>query len=217
MHRFLSPIPAIAPAHITAPAYGPATAKLAEYGSAGYEIMAQHIEEIFKKHYDAEITVSYPRLIGLVDDADNVKAALGVRRAFHHKPLFLENYLELPAEKHLSTLTGQDVQRHAIAEAGNLASTGKNGIIRLLYALACHLDQEGVEYIIFTGTSLLRRYLHGLGMYPLVLAEANPEKLGDNAACWGSYYDTRPKVMAGSVRTFRTGLECHLYNKEQIW
>ena len=175
--------------------------------SAEYASLSRHIVNVYKKTYNADIQVAYPLLMGFVDAQRNPLAALGIRCAIDESPLFLERYLDQPAEFCLQTITGQPISRYTIAEAGNLASSGKSDILMLLYGLACHLDQEGISHILFTGTSLLKRYLHSLGLYPHVLGEADPARLGADAKGWGTYYATRPKVMAGSIPAFRAGLE----------
>lgn len=185
---------------------------LAWRGDDGYESLARHIASVYRKTYCADIDVTYPLLMGFVDAHENPLAALGIRCAVDESPLFLEQYLDNPAEICLQAITGQRVSRLTIAEAGNMASTGKSDILMLLYGLACHLEQEGMSYILFTGTALLKRYLHSLGLYPHVLADANPARLKTGAGCWGTYYATRPKVMAGSVPAFRAGLENYFYH-----
>lgn len=182
---------------------------LALPGSTQYEALSRYIVGIFHNTYGANIEVTYPLLMGLVDAEQNPLAALGVRSARQHSPLFLEKYLDQPVENYLQATTGSLVSRLTIAEAGNLSSSGKGIISMLLYALACHLDQEGMSHVLFTGTSLLKRYLNNIGLFPDILAEADPAKLGAGAALWGSYYETRPKVMAGNVKSFRIGLESY--------
>ena len=180
---------------------------LAWRGDDGYESLVRHIASVYRKTYGADIEVAYPLLMGFVDALKRPQAALGIRCAVDESPLFLEQYLDQPAEICLEVLTGQPLSRLTIAEAGNMASTGKGDILMLLYGLACYLEQEGMSHILFTGTALLKRYLNSLGLYPHVLAEANPARLWANAERWGTYYATRPKVMAGSVPAFRAGLE----------
>jgi len=172
-------------------------------------LLAWHIVAVYRAAYGADVEVTYPLLMGFMDAGRKPLAALGIRCTDEESPLFLERYLDHPAERYVQA------PRYAIAEAGNLASAGKSDILMLLYGLACHLEQEGMEYILFTGTSLLKRYLNTLTLYPQVLAEADPARLGKNAARWGTYYATRPKVMAGSVPAFRAGLESYFYHSAQ--
>ena len=185
---------------------------LALDGSDEYDVLADYISSVFYKAYGAEITVSYPILMGFADVESDYLAGLGIRFAIDQSPLFVERYLDQPAEISLRTITGENVDRHRLAEAGNLSASGKGTIALLLYGLACYLDQEGMSHILFTGTSPLKRYLNGIGLHPHVLTPADPARLGHEAATWGSYYQTKPKVMAGSVSAFRTGIEQHFRN-----
>jgi hypothetical protein len=182
---------------------------LAHRGEHEFNFLSQHITNIFRKTYNADIVVTYACLLGFMNAQDKPLAALGIRYAAEESPLFLERYLDKPVDVCLQAITGERIARHTIAEAGNLASSGKADILMLLYGLACHLDHEGISTILFTGTALLKRYLHSLGLYPHVLAEADPARLGEDAARWGTYYATRPKVMAGNVLAFRKGLEAY--------
>jgi hypothetical protein len=185
-------------------------------GSAEYKSLSRHITTIFQKTYGASIYVTYPLLMGFMDSDKLPIAALGVRRADDNIQLFLEGYLDQSAETYIMEITGQSIPRHAIAEAGNLASAGKNNLLMLLYGLAFYLDNMGISYIIFTGTLFLERYLHSLNLYPHILADAKPERLDGDAAVWGTYYDTHPKVMVGNVKIFRTGLEAYFANPNRV-
>lgn len=177
-------------------------------GSESYETLADHISTVYQTKFGAEIEVTYQLLMGLMaDHGEPPLSALGIRSA-GGGPLFLERYLDQPVEQQLAALFGETLERSEIAEAGNLASSGNNSILLLLYFLSIHLEVCGTRVIIFTGTSLLRRYLGSLGLYPARLAPADPARLGAGEADnWGSYYATKPEVMAGSVEKFRSGLE----------
>ena len=179
-------------------------------GTATYRTLSQHIVSVFQEAYSAAVEVRYPSLIGVLDETARPSAALGVRRAAEGGSLFLERYLDQPAEVCLEKITGQRVSRSALAEVGNLASVGVNDISRLFYTLACRFEDEGIAYVLCTGTSLLRRGFNRMGLYSYVLADADPARLNGEASRWGTYYATGPKVLAGNVSDFRQKLE--LYN-----
>lgn len=186
--------------------------KLALCGEGDYTAIAAHIKAVFHRTYGADVEVTYPLLMGLMDEENNPQAALGIRCGADEQPLFLEQYLDAPVEHCVVDVMGRPVMRDKIAEAGNLASAGRSDLLSLLYGLACYLDHKEVEIILFTGTSFLKQYLNRLDLYPHELAHADPAKLGEDAVNWGSYYTTNPKVMAGSVAKFRQGLEAY-FNK----
>lgn len=179
--------------------------RLALPDSAEYDALSQLITQVFARAYKAEVTVTFPQLLG-VYNADGVpQAALGMRSGAKEK-FFLEHYLDHPAEEEIHARIGLSVSRRKIAEAGNLASISRSALRNLMLALSVTLKQDGFDYILFTGTESLKRYLELLGLKPVVYAEADPSRLGEEVVRWGSYYETRPKVMGGTVDEFYHGL-----------
>lgn len=175
--------------------------RLADVGQSEYETLSDIIARVFRKAYSADVSVSYPHLLGVYGAEGKPSAALGMRGA-DEQELFLEHYLDLPAEQAVLAKTGMQFGRHQIAEAGNLASTRLTAFRDLMLALAVALRQQGYEYILFTGTESLKRYLELLGLQPIVYADANPARLESDAKNWGTYYDTHPKVMGGTTDAF---------------
>jgi hypothetical protein len=53
--------------------------------------------------------------------------------------------------------------------------------------------------VVSTLTEELRLLFMRLGVAPLALGVADPQCLGDDLADWGSYYEHRPVVLAGSL------------------
>ena len=53
--------------------------------------------------------------------------------------------------------------------------------------------------MVFTATRELRNSFRRLGLNPLRLARADPARLPDGGANWGSYYEHDPLVMAGRI------------------
>lgn len=177
---------------------------LALPGEPEYEEYSRFIAAVFRKAYDASVMVSYPTLVAICGQS-GVQAALGLRSAAD-EALFLERYLETPAEHAIAGRTGLVLPRSAIAEAGNLASVRLAALRDLMFVLSCLLRQQGHRYILFTGTDSLKRYLEALGLKPVVYADADPARLGGEAASWGRYYDTCPRVMGGGADEFYYGL-----------
>ena len=52
----------------------------------------------------------------------------------------------------------------------------------------------------FTGAATLINSFQRLGLQPLLLCDADPEKLGLEQHSWGSYYAKHPQVFAGNIR-----------------
>ncbi|MDR3424442.1 MAG: thermostable hemolysin [Alphaproteobacteria bacterium] len=178
---------------------------LAREGNDGYESLSRYIATVFRKTYGANVETTYPLLMGLADAKGDPIAALGIRRAVEGVPLYLERYLARSAEACLQEHTGWRIPRRALAEVGNLASSGTGNISYLLHSMTCLLALRGVSHIIFTGTAPLKRYLCNLGLTPRVIAEGYSEQQGYKETRWGAYFTTHPKVMAGDIlRRFET-------------
>ncbi len=95
--------------------------RLAHAGDAEYGIFSELIATVFRQAYGARVMVSYPTLIGVCGSDGRLQAVLGTRGASEEQ-LFLERYMELPAQQAVAEKTGIYYPRHEIAEAGNLAS-----------------------------------------------------------------------------------------------
>lgn len=179
--------------------------RIALPGTAEYHQLSNLIEKVFIRAYQAQVSVTYTQLLGVYGAGEEPQAALGMRGA-SEQSLFLEHYLDQPAERAVYTHTGLRFDRSKIAEAGNLASTRMLALRDLMLALSVQLKLEGFEYILFTGTESLKRYLELLGLKPVVYADADPSRLPGGGAAWGSYYATGPKVMGGTVDELYYGL-----------
>ena len=155
------------------------------------------IGDIFRRHYGATVRSFAPNLM-LLEDNERITAAAGWRCAGEDR-LFLETYLDEPIEAAVARLAGQPVKREAIVEVGNLAADRPGGSVDVILNLARHLDRLGYEWVAVTATRELIGIFRRLGLPPLALAPADPERLGADAADWGSYYDSRPIVVAGRI------------------
>ena len=153
----------------------------------------------FKHHYGAEINHFMPLLMSLSDPHERLKAVLGFRHA-DHSPLFLENYLENPVEQLLAAKLKMPVDRSRLVEVGNLAVTSAGGGRWLITALTAYLSTTAAEWALFTIGPALCNAFKRLGLELIELADARREALPiEEQARWGSYYDQRPKVMAGNI------------------
>jgi hypothetical protein len=57
----------------------------------------------------------------------------------------------------------------------------------------------GLEWVAFTGNIGLVNSFHRLGLKPVTLCAADPERLGERQH-WGSYYESKPWVHVGNIR-----------------
>lgn len=150
------------------------------------------IKSVYAESYGADIKVAYPILMSVRNENGDILAAVGFRYAYE-EPLFLERYTGQPIEDVLHS------SRHKIVEIGNLASAGGGASIFLFAALASYLNNKGIEYATVTGTDYLHRVFKKLGLKPQVICDASFEAVQEDGQSWGSYYDSNPRVLAGSV------------------
>lgn len=156
------------------------------------------IKHIFAQRYDASVNTFTPNLM-MLEQRDSIIAATGWRAA-QHTPLFLERYLDAPIEQTMAQLTQPQVRREHIVEVGHLASQKAGGSVHIIRALGAHLSAQGFEWVVFTATQELIGIFSKLGIPLLALACADPARLKQDANQWGTYYDTRPIVVAGRIK-----------------
>ncbi len=150
------------------------------------------IKTIYKDSYDADISVDYPVLMSVRNPDGDILAAVGFRYA-EHEPLFLEQYTQTPIETELKC------QRSEIVEIGNLASAGQGASAFLFAALASYLDNKNIRYAAITGTDFLHRYFERVGLKPRKICDATLNDIQQDGQKWGTYYNTQPRVLVGSV------------------
>lgn len=156
------------------------------------------VKDIYFRHYKANIEVTYPRLMAILDKNNNILSAVGFRPASNQK-LFLEQYLDGKIEDVVSQKYQKSVSRNQIVEVGSLASSG-GGMSKFLFiALAAYLRNEGYLFTVMTGTCTLRKSFKKMGLKPIILGEATKARLINKEEDWGSYYDTNPQVLAGDI------------------
>ncbi len=162
------------------------------------EQVENFIRARFSEHYGARIQHFMPCLLALVDAANTLQGAVGLRSAASGS-LFLERYLDRPIEEEIALRNGRVLNRNEIVEVGNLGALGTGHARLLIVAVTDFLVAQGFRWVTFTGTPTLLNSFQRLGLSPLSLGEANPARLGEEVGDWGSYYDSRPQVMAGDI------------------
>ena len=158
------------------------------------------IQQRFRKAHGADIRHFMPELFGMSDASGALCAVVGVRRG-SAVPLFLEGYLDEPIDPLISAAAGQTVDRTAIVEVGNLAASDTGSARMSIIAMTCLLAMGGLEWVAFTGSLGLVNSFHRLGLQPVTLCAADPARLGDDRHAWGSYYESKPWVHVGNIRS----------------
>jgi hypothetical protein len=157
------------------------------------------IQQRFRKAHGADIRHFMPELFGMSDASGTLCAVAGVRLA-SSEPLFLELYLDEPIDPLISAAADCPVDRVGIVEVGNLAASDTGSARMSIIALTYLLAMGGLEWVAFTGNIGLVNSFHRLGLKPVTLCAADPERLGDDRHSWGSYYESKPWVHVGNIR-----------------
>jgi hypothetical protein len=157
------------------------------------------IAQVYRERYGASLQSFLPHLLAYHDADGQLVAAVGLRLG-DEGPLFVEQYLDAPAQ-HLirARRLADDLQRHDLAEVGNFAALSPGTARDLIVQLTCTLHAARVRWVLFAATRQLRNAFHRLQLSPLELAEASPDRLQGDASDWGSYYAAQPRVMCGNV------------------
>jgi len=179
--------------------------------------MAAHAEiplirRKYREAFGAQLSPSFASYLGCAGSGD-CGAALGYRRA-GEDPLFLEAYLDEAIEDTVSRVFGRPVTRESIIEIGNFAADNAMSMVALWGAAANDLAGSG-EVAVATLTSPLRRMFARIGVPIVELAEARPERLDADAAEWGSYYQTDPRVCAGLIAEGQEAIAAFLGRRQR--
>lgn len=172
--------------------------ELINVGHPRFAEACHFVRRYYRMLFGARIDVKAKTLMVLFDEQHRLRAAVGLIPA-EQRELFLETYLDAPIETLLVHKTRRSIRRQDIMEVGSLAADG-SGAGRLLFVAlteALHVLQR--DWIVFTGTSQVRTMFSRLGLSPVALANADPQRLGDEAASWGRYYEHGPTIMYGHV------------------
>lgn len=168
-----------------------------------------HIENYiavqFKKIYGAEIRDFMPLFLS-ISCQDNLITALGLRPA-NQQSLFLEQYLPHPIETFVSSAAGRFIERDQITEIGNLVATQRGASQLLFMMLTAMLEHTAFEWVVFTATPQVHKMMTRMGMHLHDLHDADPSLLkSSHISQWGSYYDSRPKVVTVNVNDAMSSL-----------
>jgi hypothetical protein len=155
------------------------------------------VAQVYRARYGARLTAFMPQLLAWRDDAGALRAVVGLRGG--DAPLFVEQYLDAPAEAAVAAALGRPVAREALVEVGNFAACSAGDARAVIVHLTERLHAAGVRWVLFAATRQLRNAFDRLHLATVELADADPARLGEGSADWGTYYDAQPKLMFGDV------------------
>ncbi len=151
------------------------------------------IADVYRDHYSASVT-SFPLdLIAALNSQGQCICAAGLR--FAQGGFFSESYLDTTIEQALSAAVEKPVHRSNIFEVTSLASRAPRSSTLFLRHIVLYGELAGFDWAFFTATDRLRELLGLVGLPPLALASAIPQRV-PNWENWGSYYTAAPVVCA---------------------
>lgn len=156
------------------------------------------IKSRFLACYSATLDDDAPRLVGGFDPRGELVAAFALRDC--RDGFFCEHYLDLPLRDSLQEGLGRDVLLEEVVEIAHLCATRPGVLCDIMPAAAAALARLGYRYVVCTATSRLATFFQRKRLTSLVLGEALPDRLTNAERLrWGSYYATRPVVIAGTL------------------
>ncbi|MDA9557426.1 thermostable hemolysin [Vibrio sp.] len=165
----------------------------------------QQVHTRYKNAFNADLNLFMPQFFVLVE-GDKIKSLCGFRVA-KKEALFLEQYLDDKAEYLLSKEYNERIPRESLIEFGQLASFVKGLSPYHFYLMTQYLVRMGYKWCIFTATDLLYVMIKRLGLKPSVLSEADASRIENAKTIWGTYYDRKPRIIAGNLVESLTVLE----------
>ncbi len=159
--------------------------------------LESYIGQQFHRAYGATVSEFMPALSSM-QCRGRISAVAGVRSARDHR-LFVERYLDEPVEVMLSRLARSRIHRPNIVEIGNLSATHRGATLLFFIIQIAMLHEAGFEWGVFTATDQVEKIIGKLNFNTLDLGPADPARLGPCATGWGTYYDTRPTVLAVDI------------------
>jgi hypothetical protein len=172
---------------------------LCPVGHPGRARLERLVSRVYARVHGATLRHFHANLLGLKDAAGDQVGVIGCTAA-EAGPLFLETYLDLPVEQALARTLGQPVERRDLVEVGNLAGGCPRAAPALVSTLARALQRDRRSWAVFTATASLRRCFKRLGVTLTEIVAADGERLGEEQAQWGRYYDGDPHVVAVHIQ-----------------
>ncbi len=168
-----------------------------------YQAVRELITQRYSAVHGARVASDFPNYC-TVTDQDGPRAVLGFRKA-EADELFLERYLDTSVEIAVQKAFGFAIPRERIVELGAHASSRPHATIAL-WAQAAETLHGQCDVAVAVLTAPLRSMFARLRLPIMEIAAADRERLGNQSAEWGSYYNLAPIVCAGLISSARAPL-----------
>ncbi|GGJ51388.1 thermostable hemolysin [Streptomyces brasiliensis] len=171
---------------------------LSQRDTPDFQIAADLVQDVFATQYQASIRPNPDAFLAYFESAeDGTESALACAGlSFPEQDnILLERYLDAPVEKVIADELDAPVAREQILQIGNIASVRASAGGEIIKALPLVMACLGRPYAVMTMTGRLAMLMQRLGVVFHPLVDASRDALSpQEAAQWGSYYDTRPVV-----------------------
>ncbi|MDQ0505332.1 thermostable hemolysin [Xanthobacter agilis] len=176
------------------------TVHIAEPADADRADAEAFIQDIYGREYGARIAQFAPRILCRTGPEGDLRCVAGLR--LPDDGFFSEGYLDEPVEAALTRAAGRRVRRDDVFEVTTLASRSPREIAAFVDDIIAFGADHGLSWCFFTLTRRLSLLIQRLHLAPIPLADADPARIAD-AAAWGRYYATEPKVFGVCGVTMR--------------
>lgn len=173
------------------------------------EEISTFIRDGYQKSFDADISVTMPALLYIEDK--NLKAALGMRGG--KETFFVQQYLDKPIIECVKGYLPK-VAVEQLVEIGSLYSNSNRFTIPLFMVTAVTAYLLGKKALILCGTQHVLELLSKSGVEFYKLADAKESHLQPSSDNWGTYYQTKPQVVAVSIDAVMALIEENKFYKK---
>ena len=177
--------------------------------------LERFIAEGYARAYGAHVAHFADVLVGLSRGRGHWVGGVGYTVA-GQEPLFIEQYVDAPIEQVLSQAIGYSISRRDLVEVGNLFALGSGAARRIIVLMAALLNDLGRSWVVLTLTQSLLNSFIRLGIEPIALIPADPQRLHDQGASWGTYYSQGPCVMAANIRAGYARLAAQRFSRRLV-
>ena len=171
-----------------------------------------YVRQRYREAFGATLSPSFSHWMDKGEDGQSC-AALGYRRA-GDEPLFLERYLGQSIETLVSAALNRKIPRERIVEIGNFAAGNALAMLDLWGAAANDLGSAS-EVAVATLTAPLRSMFARIGVPITVLAPAGADRVGEDQAAWGKYYELDPQVCVGEIALGQEAISAFLARRRR--